>query len=95
MMVGLCDRLDFVGGVATEPHPNPLVTPEALLEEGLAVFDVATKRLGEPGSVVEIEISISTLIEMLMSITLLSKRYPFLKLVAESVFGHPQATFPR
>ena len=79
MVVGLCDRLDCVGGVAAKPPPDPLVAPEVLLEEGLAVLDVAAKRLGEPGGVVEIEISISTLIEMLMSITLLSKRYCFVK----------------
>ncbi len=77
MVVGLCNRLDCVGGVTTKLRLDPLVAPEVLLEEGLAVLDIAAKRLDEPGSVVEIETSISILIEMLMSIILLSKRYSF------------------
>ncbi|WP_160135450.1 hypothetical protein [Halococcus salsus] len=76
-MVGLCDQHDCVDGVATKPRPDLLVAPEALLEEGLAALDIAAKCLGEPGGVVEIETNISILIEMLMSITLLSKRYSF------------------
>ena len=59
VVVDLCDRLDFVGGVAAKPRPNPLVAPEVLLEEGLAVLNVAARRLGELGGVVEIEIRIS------------------------------------
>ena len=59
MVVSLRDRLGCVGGVAAKPRPDPLVAPEVLLEEGLAILDIVTKRLGELGGVVEIEISIS------------------------------------
>ena len=59
MVIGLRDRLDCIGGVATKPRPDLLVAPEILLEKGLAVLDVAAKRLGEPNGVVEIEISTS------------------------------------
>lgn len=58
MVVGLRYRLDYDGGVATKPRPDPLVAPEVLLEEGLAVLNITAKRLGELGGVVEIEISI-------------------------------------
>ena len=46
LVVGLCYRLDCVGGVAAELRPNPLVAPEILLEEGLGGLNVAAKRLG-------------------------------------------------
>ena len=46
LVVGMCYRLDCVGGVAAEPRPNPPVAPEVLLEEGLGVLNVAAKRLG-------------------------------------------------
>ena len=59
MVVGLRDRLDFVGNIATAPRPDPFVAPEVFLEEGLVVLDIAAKRPGELSGVVEIEVRIS------------------------------------
>ena len=43
MVVGLRDRTDPIGSIASEPRPDPFVAPEFLLEESIAVVNVAAK----------------------------------------------------